>query len=153
MEGSINPERAAVQIRRCRPEDFEGLLKLLAQLWPNQSLDPNRVRCVFDRALICDRQVYLCAILQEQVVGFGSLTIKNNLWQQGYLANVDELVVEAGHRGCGIGKQLMDHLVDLAIQRNCRRIELDSSFHREPAHRFYEALGFQKRAFLFSKVL
>ena len=153
MEGSTKPGRATVQVRPCQPEDFDGVLRLLAQLWPNQSLDPNRTRCVFDRAVISDRQVYLCAILQEQVVGFGSLTIKNNLWQQGYLANVDELVVEEEQRRRGIGEQLLAHLVELAIQRDCRRIELDSSFHREPAHRFYEALGFQKRAFLFSKVL
>jgi GNAT superfamily N-acetyltransferase len=149
----VEPAAGTVQIRQCRPEDFEGVLRLLVQLWSNESLDPNRIRPVFDRALESDRQIYLCATIRGQVVGFGSLTIKNNLWQQGYLANVDELVVEAEQRGRGIGKELLEHLVDLASQRGCRRIELDSSFHREQAHQFYEAQGFQKRAYLFSKLL
>lgn len=33
----------------------------------------------------------------------------------------------------------------------CKRIELDSGFHREQAHKMYEHIGFNKRAFLFSK--
>jgi len=142
-----------VLIRSCRPEDFEGVLRLLAQLWPNQSLDPDRTRRVFNLAWMSHQQIYLCATLQEEIVGFGSLTIKNNLWQQGHLANVDELVVEEKHRRRGIGARLLEHLVALAVQRGCRRVELDSSFHREQAHHFYETLGFQKRAYLFSKVL
>jgi len=32
-------------------------------------------------------------------------------------------------------------------------VELDSAFHRIESHRFYENLGFQKRAFTFSKEL
>jgi glucosamine-phosphate N-acetyltransferase len=34
-----------------------------------------------------------------------------------------------------------------------RRVELDSAFHRKQAHRFYEQLGFENRAYLFSKAL
>lgn len=152
-EDVLASRSSSVDIRTCRPEDFAGVLRLLAQLWPNQSLDSNRIRSVFDRALASDRQIYLCATIHDQVVGFGSLTIKNNLWQQGYLANVDELVVDAEQRGRGIGTKLLEHLVALAIQRGCRRVELDSAFHREKAHGFYEAHGFQKRAYLFSRIV
>jgi GNAT superfamily N-acetyltransferase len=128
-------------------------MALLTQLWPNQPLERNRVQCVFNRALASDRQIYLCATLQARVVGFGSLTIKNNLWQQGYLAQVDELVVDLNHRRQGIGAQLLQRLAGLALERGCPRVELDSAFHREEAHRFYEEQGFQKRAYLFSKSL
>ena len=140
-------------IRTYRNEDFEGVLKLLAQLWPNKMLDRNLLLEVFQRALASDRQVYLCAIVQAQVVGFGSLTVKNNLWQQGYLATIDELVVDAEHRGAGVGTQLLQHLTSLAKKRGCHVVELDSAFHREAAHGFYEQQGFQKRAYLFSKIL
>ena len=145
--------QATIRIRRCQSEDFESVLMLLCQLWPNQELDRNLVRSVFNRALASDQQVYLCALVEQQVVGFGSLSVKNNLWQQGYLAQVDELVVEEKHRGRGIGIQLLVNLIDLARQRHCGRIELDSAFHRDQAHRFYEGQGFTKRAYLFTQAL
>ena len=34
-----------------------------------------------------------------------------------------------------------------------KRVELDSGFPREKAHAFYEKLGFEKRAYLFSYIL
>ena len=147
---SKEPVEGGLEIRPCRSEDFEGVRLLLAQLWPNQRLDPLLIRSVFDRALVSLTQVYLVAFFQQQVVGFGSLSVKNNLWQQGYLAQVDELVVDSQHRGRGIGTLLLGRLADLARQRGCRRLELDSSFHREAAHRFYEKLGLRKRAYLFT---
>ena len=69
------------------------------------------------------------------------------------MANVDELIVEEEHRAKGVGSKLLEHLVAQAVQKGCLRIELDSSFHRKKAHRFYETQGFVKRAYLFSKVL
>jgi GNAT superfamily N-acetyltransferase len=47
----------------------------------------------------------------------------------------------------------LQQLLSLAKQKGCRVIELDSAFHREEAHRFYEHLGFEKRAYLFTKTL
>ena len=47
----------------------------------------------------------------------------------------------------------MTAAIKLAIESGCASIELDSAFHREDAHRFYESQGFENRAFLFSKSL
>jgi GNAT superfamily N-acetyltransferase len=69
------------------------------------------------------------------------------------LGHVDELVVDSNHRGRGIGTQLLKHLVTYAQQKGCRRVELDSAFHRLEAHKFYKQQGFEDRALLFSRVL
>ena len=152
-EPIAEPELGQAATRPCQSGDFEGVLKLLAQLWPNRALDPIKLREVFERGLASDRQIYLCVCGHSQVLGFGSMTFKNNLWQQGCLALIDELVVDAQHRGKGIGTQLLQQLLFLAKQKGSRAVELDSAFHREAAHRFYEHQGFQKRAYLFSKTL
>lgn len=81
------------------------------------------------------------------------MTIKNNLWQEGFLAHLDELVVNSAHRGCGLGSQLLEAMISLAKERGCVRVELDSAFHRTEAHAFYECRGFENRAYLFSKPL
>ena len=142
------------QIRPCRPEDFDPLTRLLAQLWPDGPPDPAAARGVFDRALASDSQVYLCATTADgRLVGFGSLTLKNTLWPAGPIGNVDELVVDAASRGRGVGTRLLERLAAAARERGCRRLELDSAFHRAEAHAFYERHGFEKRAYLFSKPL
>lgn len=141
------------QVRPCRAEDFGDVVRLLRQLWPDKQLNAAQVQTVFDRALACERQAYLCATDGQRVVGFGALTIKNNLWQGGYLGHIDELVVDNDYRGRGIGTLLLDQLIALAHQKGCRRVELDSAFHRKQAHQFYEQRGFENRAFLFSKTL
>ena len=142
-----------IQIRQCKPEDFDSVVALLKQLWPGKQLDPVALRRVYDRTLASDRQIYLCAESGREVVGFGSLTIKSNLWNEAFVGFVDELVVDGAHQGRGIGTQLLDQLISWASERGCNRIELDSAFHRKEAHAFYERHGFQSRAFLYSKLL
>jgi ribosomal protein S18 acetylase RimI-like enzyme len=67
------------------------------------------------------------------------------------LGNIDELVVDREYRNQGIGKLLMNEMEAIAKNRGCKRLELDSAFHRTNAHAFYEKQGFEKRAYLFSK--
>jgi|SRR3989304_5667252 len=141
------------QIRPCRIEDFNEVLELLHQLWPDKSLDTASLRIVYDRALVSDSQAYVCVTAGEKIIAFGSLTVKNNLWQAGYLGHVDELVVDKKYRSRGVGTQVLEQLIALAKQKGCCRIELDSASHRTDAHRFYERHGFENRGYLFSRVL
>jgi glucosamine-phosphate N-acetyltransferase len=144
---------ATFQIRRCRKEDFEGVLLLLQQLWPDKNLDAAALRKVFDYALAADRQIYLCAIDGENVIGFVSMTVKNSLWQAASLGHIDELVVDQQYRRRRLGTQLLDAIVGQAREAGCSRVELDSAFHRKEAHRFYEQHDFENRAYLFSRKL
>lgn len=86
-------------------------------------------------------------------MGFASLSVKDSLWQGGGVGYIEELVVDEKSRVQGIGTKLLEHAIALARENGCRRIELDSAFHRKDTHRFYERLGFESRAFLFSKGL
>src|SRR5262245_27239071 len=130
-----------IQIRQCCSEDLGHIMHLLHQLWPEKHLDGCSIELVFKRGLASEQQVYLCAADGDHIIGFGSLTLKNSLWQEGSLGHVDELVVDRQYRERGVGTQLLTELVDLARRKGCRRIELDSAFHRKEAHRFYERQG------------
>jgi glucosamine-phosphate N-acetyltransferase len=143
----------AFQIRRCRIGDFEGLLPLFRELWPDKPIAPNALRKVFNRMLTSKSGAYLCAVKQRRIVGFSSITIKSSLWQEGLIGHIDELVVHHECRGQGIGVTLLRYLEALAEDRGCRRVELDSASHRKEAHEFYKQRGFENRALLFSKVL
>ena len=147
------PVKTMIQIRECKAEDFDSIIVLLGQLWPGKPLDSVSLKRVYDRTLASDRQIYLCAVCDQRVVGFGSLTIKSNLWNEAFVGYVDEMVVDGAHQGRGIGTQILDRLILWAREHGCNRIELDSAFHRKDAHAFYERRGFQSRAFLYSKLL
>jgi glucosamine-phosphate N-acetyltransferase len=142
-----------MKIRRCVIADFEPIYRLLQQLWPESSLDRQALKKTFPRALKSSHIRYLCAVERGEIIGFCSVSVRESLWQQGRLAHVDELVVDAEHRGKGIGSALLDEAAAYAKKSGCARVELDSAFHRRAAHRFYEGLGFVKRAHLFSKTL
>lgn len=142
-----------ILIRDVVPHDFDQVFGLLKQLWADKELDYEGMKKMFDHNLQAPDHFYIVALYGPQVVGFCSLTVKHNLWQQAFLGNVDEMVVEESYRGQGIGKKLMQRITGIAKEKNCKRLELESSFHREEAHAFYNELGFEKRAFQFSKPL
>jgi ribosomal protein S18 acetylase RimI-like enzyme len=140
-----------IKIRKLTIEDLDGLIKLLEQLWPGKSIDTNAVKRIIKKGLSSDYQVYICATDSKKLIGYCSLTIKNNLWTFANLGNIDELVVDSEYRNQGIGKLLMNEIEQTAKKHECKRLELDSAFHRTNAHAFYEKLRFEKRAYLFSK--
>lgn len=137
--------------RMAAPRDFEAVFRLLGQLWPTLPLDRTRIRAVYERCLESDNDCLLVADDDGDVVGFGGMTVKNSFWQQSYVGYITTLVVDESRRGQGIGKAIVEAFSERAKLAGCRRIELDSGFHREEAHRAYEHLGFGKRAYLFSK--
>jgi len=142
------------EIRACIASDFEPIFSLLQQLWPDKTLCRERLQSVFDRALKSGEvQRYLCAVEDGRIAGFCSMTLKNNLWVEGWLAHLDELVVDHAARGRGIGGDLLQAMIKLAEECGCVRVELDSAFHRKEAHAFYERRGFENRAYLFSRKL
>jgi len=54
---------------------------------------------------------------------------------------LEDLYVSPAARGRGIGKALLAHLIELARERGCGRMEWAALEWNEPAIKFYEALG------------
>jgi GNAT superfamily N-acetyltransferase len=58
---------------------------------------------------------------------------------------LEDLFVKAEFRGRGIGKALLLHLAKLANTRGCGRMEWTVLDWNEPAIRFYESLGAERK--------
>ncbi len=142
-----------IVIERCRAAQWPAIVPLLRQLWPDRDVEAEPVRRTFEAALQSDCGQYWIARKGQAVVGFASLSLKHSLWAGGKLAQVNELVVDRHQRGQGIGTQLMRRLEETARDLGAAGIELDSAFHRESAHAFYERRGFVRRAYWFTKDL
>lgn len=70
-------------------------------------------------------------------------------------AEIWGLVVDAAHRGRGIGRALMDRAEAWARARGYTEIRLHSNVVRAAAHRFYQDLGYRitKSSYVFEKSL
>ena len=143
----------AVIVRPVTTQDFNAIFILLQHLWPTKELNKQALLTIFTRCVDSSDYQYLCAEIGGTVVGFCSLEIRNSLWQEGYLGYIGELVVDESIRGQGVGTELISAAIDNAKDRGCNRIELDSAFHREEAHQFYQRMGFKNRAYIFTKEL
>ena len=58
---------------------------------------------------------------------------------------VEDLYVAEAARGRGIGRRLLARLAQIAVERDCRRLDL-CVLHWNPARGFYERLGFRHSA-------
>lgn len=141
------------KIRETELSDFEEVIELLEQLWPDKELNRNALLKVFSTCVRSPDNMYLCAEIDGKVIGFCSLVIRENLRVEGLVAHIDELIIDERHRRMGSGAKLLKAAIDAAKKRGCKIVELDSAFYREEAHKFYSKEGFAKRAYLFLKEL
>ena len=140
-----------LKIRPAKEEDFNSVFILLEQLWLDEKLDYKTLQDVFQSGLDSNTQKLIIGILDDKIIGFCSLSIKNSLWQAGKMGHIDELIVDKIYRKNGFGKKLISAIDKIAKELKCKRIELDTALHRKEAHEFYELIGYENRALLYSK--
>jgi GNAT superfamily N-acetyltransferase len=140
-------------IRTAASEDFENVFPLFEQLWPGKALNRTELEKVFVRGVSSETDELFCAVLEGSVIGFCAYAIVNNLWQEGCISYVYAMVVDEKHRGKGYGSSLISEVLEKSKRQGMKRVELDSGFQREEAHKFYVKLGFEKRAYLFSYII
>lgn len=141
----------AITVRAVREDDFEAVHKLLHQLWPDKEIKKASLYVVFRAMLNNSGYGMLCAELRGTMAGFACLSVQHNLWEEGFILYITTMIVDERHRRQGAGTAMVKAIERIAKDSGCRRIELESSFHRTAAHEFYEKNGFNKRAYFFSK--
>jgi glucosamine-phosphate N-acetyltransferase len=140
-------------IRETELSDFEKIIELLRQLWPDKELNRNALLKVFSNSIRSHDNVHLCAEIDGNVMGFCSLAIRESLRVEGLFAHIDELIIDESLRKRGLGAELLEAASAAAKKRGCKIVELDSALYRKAAHKFYSKEGFAKKAYLFSKEL
>ena len=86
--------------------------------------------------------VIICKI-DDTVVGTALLSTYKVI--SGYRGMVDDVVVDSAQRGKGIGRKLMERLLEEGKNLNLDEILLFTGHHRAPAIALYKSLGFTLR--------
>ncbi|KGM44789.1 GNAT family N-acetyltransferase [Neobacillus niacini] len=138
-------------IRKANVEDCKQISLLLKQLdYPDVEpfirekveillMDPNEVLLVFEE--------------DKSVIALISLHFIPQLAVKGDFARISYFAVDKDIRSKGIGRKIEEYCTDLAIKRNCDRIEVHCHSRRKDAHRFYMRQGFTESPKYFIKML
>lgn len=130
-----------IDIREARETDLPAIIELFAQLGKERmSLDDARNRLEMIRSHP-EMEMWL-AVEGETPVGMYTFRIRHNVERVSYYGEITAVVVDAAHRGAGVGRQLVAHADRRARDHGCIGLWLVSANHRQDAHRFYKELGF-----------
>jgi glucosamine-phosphate N-acetyltransferase len=77
--------------------------------------------------------------MKKKTVGYASIHIIEKLNRKSCL--IEDVVIQKSERGKGIGKKLIEFLIDFSKLKKCDKIILNSNESNIP---FYEKLGFFK---------
>ena len=83
--------------------------------------------------------VTLVSVDNDTITGVASLHIIKKLTRT--LGLIEDVAVNENYRGKGIGKKLVDKLIEIASEKGCDKTVLNSS---EKNSEFYEKIGFEK---------
>jgi len=139
-----------IVVRRATDDDLTTMVALLAQLHdpPTAIADAD----TWKRMLAQDHRVILLAEVDGGPAGTADVSIAPNLTHDAQSrAYVENVAVAVGLRRHGVGRALMAEVERVARDAGCYKVTLMSADHRDDAHRFYEALGYERCAVGFRK--
>ena len=142
-----------MEYRNATLADFDTAFAWIQQLWAYRTYDRAQTEAVYRRVLANPNSFFF--LLEDQGVCRGMChgDYFDTFWMQGPTCYVSSLFVDPAFRGQGYGAELLRHAEQLARERDCRALILDSGLPRVEAHQFYEHIGFEKSCYGFEKPL
>ena len=139
---SLSPNAA---LRSATPDDVPAILGLIRELAEYERLLDQVVanESALHRALFGERPYVeaLVVNVENETVGFALFfhNFSTFLGKPGMY--LEDLYVRPAFRGQGLGKALLTRVAQIAVERDCGRMEWSVLDWNEPSIRFYESLG------------
>jgi ribosomal protein S18 acetylase RimI-like enzyme len=130
---------ASIIIKPFQPDDQQAVKALilagLAADWGR--LDQDKNPDLDDIATSYANATFLVAYLGDELIGTGALVPLGPT-----TAEIKRMSVAAKYQRQGIGRLLLDHLLDQARANGCRHIQLETTATWQQAISFYQKAGF-----------
>ena len=139
---------ASFLIRRIKEDDFEnGFFETLSNLTTVGDIRINeRRREIINRILGDPNYIIIVAEGQENhtIIGTATLLIEQKfIHNGGKVGHIEDVATRAGYEGLGVGKKIIQRLIEISRDLQCYKIILDCD---DKVIGFYEKLGFKKKA-------
>ena len=128
------------QVTVVGPEVTEAIRRLIPQL--SSSAPPVEAYDLESIVAAPDTTLFVARIDGDIV---GTLTLVLFRSPSGARGWIEDVVVDEGARGQGVGEALIDAAIHLARRANSRTVDLTSNPTREGANRLYQRYGFVQR--------
>lgn len=133
-------------------QDLEKVYQLICEL-EQEIINKEHFIKVFNDGLKNQDVYYAVYHQEEKIVGFISFIVHHYLHHHHDTGEIVELVVLPEYRNLKIGEQLIQYIETIARNLKLEEIELSTSTYRKKAHRFYEAHGYEKNHYNYTKKL
>ncbi|MEM9834692.1 MAG: GNAT family N-acetyltransferase [Bacteroidota bacterium] len=120
-----------------QPQDEAAIAGLYTQL------NPNRGSVSLADVLTSDTSYVFVYRARQQIVGLATLSCYRVF--SGYKGWIEDVVVDQHQRGKGIGKQLMQAILEKARSLQIQKLYLYTEDEKQAAIHLYEQLGFAQR--------
>lgn len=132
-----------MEIEILKKSDIDDTMRLqITKLY--KQLNDSIKQCPLHQILQEDNHVIFAACrIENQIIGIALLATYKVI--SGHRGMVEDVVVDTAHRGKGIGRKLMEKLLEEAKHKNLDGVLLFSGHHREAAISLYKSLGFTLR--------
>ena len=146
--GSPTPtsRRAGEAIRRAGVDDAESAAGLLHDFNTEFSAPTPGVEALAERVrALLAAQAATVLLAGGPPCGIVVLRLRPSFWAEGLDAYLEELYVEPGRRGQGIGRALLGAAIETAQDAGATRMEIGTSETDTTARKLYESSGFSDR--------
>ena len=141
-----------VDIREATEDDLPAILGIYssAKIGSDTSFSLDEARVHFGKLRQYPYFRIFLALVEGKIVGTYELLIMDNLAKRGKKSGVvEDVAVDPAYQGRGVGRAMMEHAREQCRVADCYKVTLSSNLNREEAHRFYEALGFERHGYSF----
>ncbi|MFA6528273.1 MAG: GNAT family N-acetyltransferase [Candidatus Gracilibacteria bacterium] len=132
--------------------DFDQVILLLKQLWPNKKINETNVKTTLLKQLK-DKKRHLILMIKcyKETIGMITISWRLNLDVEGLLGSIDEFIIDEKYRGMGIGTGVIKKAIEICKKRKTKGVTILSALHRKEAHNFYIKNGVPKTCYAFEK--
>jgi GNAT superfamily N-acetyltransferase len=132
-------------VREIRPDDVPAVVALVRELAEYEQ--------AADEALMTEEQLHTAlfgeapklfghvAEVDGQVVGTAVWFLNFSTWRGTHGVYLEDLYVQPGHRGTGLGRELLRTLARVCVERGYSRLEWSVLDWNAPSIEFYKAAG------------
>lgn len=131
------------KIRQAKVKDLDNVIDLLYQLSPpknsDKSVSKKHLKKTLKRIIKApNHYIYVC-VSNKKIIGTGTLWIQLNLSHGGRpYGHIENVVTDKNNREKGVGKKIVEYLIDKAKKADCYKIVLRCGNNNIP---FYEKCG------------
>lgn len=130
-----------VTIRLARENDFEKLAELIQEFARFENHPEAMVNSV--ERMKQERNYFSCFVAENEendITGYAAWFYSYYTWS-GKSLYIDDLYVKEEFRGRGIGRKLLQQVIDFARKSGCHKVRWQVSDWNEQARKFYTDIG------------